>query len=169
MKTLWDKMYPKEEIERIAGLESSNDGYEQYFSEKRKEWNDELEPLFNTIYSGNFTMNNSKKIIDAQAKVLSLRQKCNEEVGYYSQKLAKSKSENAEISQTKFLFYSTGFGLKTNLGEKKLLIDGHLRENDRYCNLLEIHVGYLRETLNTLESWGYAIKNIIQLIEFLGR
>jgi len=162
-------MYPKEELERIASMEGVNDGYEDFFTDKRKEWNDELDPLFETIYQGNFTMNNSRKIIDAQAKVLSLRQKCNEKIGYYAQKLAKVKSGNYEISQQKFLFYSTGFGLKTNLGEKKLLIDGHLRENIRQSDLIENHINFLRETLNTLESWGYGIKNIIQIIEYLGK
>lgn len=167
--SLWDRMYPPEELQRINGLEGTNDGYEVFFSGKRDEWNTELDPLFKTIYQGNFTMNNSKNIIDAQANVLSLRQRCNDQIGYYSQKLAKAKSENAVISQQKYLFYSTGFGLKTNLGEKKLLIDGHMRENDRGCNLIETHINFLRETLNTLESWGYAIKNIIQIIEYLGK
>lgn len=166
---LWNKMYPPEEVERIKGLEEANNQYEDFFSNKRNEWNKELNALFTILFHGNFTMNNSKNIIDAQAEVLRLRQKCNEEVGYYSQKLAKAKSENSEISQQKFLFYSTGFGLKTNLGEKKLLIDGHMRENERYCNLIETHIEFLRGTLSTLESWGYGIKNIIQLIEYLGK
>lgn len=166
---LWDKMYPAEEIERISSLAQMNDKYEDFFSKKRLEWNNQLEPLFKTIYQGNFTMNNSRKIIDAQASVLSLRQKCNDKIGYYAQKMAKIKSENAIISQQKYLFYSTGFGLKTNLGEKKLLIDGHLRENTRHSDLIENHINYLRETLNTLESWGYGIKNIIQIIEYLGK
>ena len=166
---LWDRMYPADEVQRIASLEGVNDGFEDFFSKKRAAWNEELDPLFKVIFQGNFTMNNSKKIIDAQASVLSLRQKCNDKIGLYSQRLAKAKSENVVVSQQKFIFYSTGFGMKTNLGEKKLLIDGHMRENDRGCNLIETHINFLRETLNTLESWGYAIKNIIQIIEYLGK
>tara|TARA_R110000772_G_scaffold55_6_gene321 strand:- start:636 stop:1148 length:513 start_codon:yes stop_codon:yes gene_type:complete len=166
---LWDRMYPTDELQRISTLEGINDGYDDFFSKKRTEWNDELDPHFKTIFQGNFTMNNSRIIVDAQANVLSLRQRCNDRIGYYSQKLAKAKSENSVISQQKYLFYSTGFGLKTNLGEKKLLIDGHMRENERGCNLIETHINFLRETLNTLESWGYAIKNVIQIIEYLGK
>jgi chromosome segregation ATPase len=166
---LWRKMYPEEEENRIKSLEEQNKKYELLFNRERKKWQDTLEPIFETIYGGNFNMNNSNKIVDAQAKVLSLRQKCNEQVSKYSQKLSKIKSENAELSQKKFLFYSTGFGLKTNLGEKKMLIDGHLRENNRTSNLIETHINFLRETLSTLESWGYSIKNVIQLIEYLGK
>jgi len=166
---LWKKMYPSEEENRIRSLEEQNKKYELFFDKERKKWQEELDPLFQTIYGGNFTMNNSNKVIDAQAKVLTLRQKCNEQVSKFSQKLSKIKSENSELSQQKFLFYSTGFGLKTSLGEKKLLIDGHLRENKRTSNLIETHINFLRETLETLQSWGYSIKNVLQLIEYLGK
>lgn len=166
---IWDKMYPPEEVERINSLEQINDSYEDFFAKKRSDWNLELEPLFKSIFQGNFTMNNSRVIVDAQATVLSLRQKCNDEIGLYAQKMAKVKSENAVISQHKYIFYSTGFGLKTNLSEKKILIDGHLRENTRHSDLIEIHLTFLKETSDNLNSWNFAIKNIIQIIEYLGK
>lgn len=166
---LWDRMYPEDEIQRIESLVIVNDRYEKFFTKRRKEWNEELEPLFKSIFRGNFTMNNSREIVDAQASVLSLRQRCNDRISYYAQKMSKVKSENAIISQQKFLFYSTGFGLKTNLGEKKMLIDGHLRENIRQSDIIEIHLNFLKETSDNLNSWNFAIKNIIQIIEYLGK
>jgi len=166
---LWNKIYPEEEKKRIAILSSQNDKLEELLKSKREVVNKRLVPIWEAIYQRNFTMNNSKQIIDAQAEVLSLRQEINDNIGVYSQRLAKAKSDTALLSQEKFLLYSTNFGLKTNLGEKKLLIEGNLRENDRYSNLLEIHIEFLRETLNTLESYQYAIKNVIALIEHLGK
>jgi molybdopterin converting factor small subunit len=166
---LWNKIYPEEEQKRILALEETNEKLEELLKGKRKKFNERLEPIWKAIFHNNFTMNNSKVIVDTQAEVLTLRQEINDNIGVYSQRLAKSKSENALLSQQQFLLYSTNFGLKTNLGEKKLLIEGHLRENDRYCNLLEIHIEFLRETLKTLESYQYAIKNVISLIEYLGK
>ena len=166
---LWNKIYPEEEKKRIAVLASQNDKLEDLLKSKREGVNKRLDPIWQAIYQRNFTMNNSKQIVDAQAEVLSLRQEINDNIGVYSQRLAKSKSDSALLSQEKFLLYSTNFGLKTNLGEKKLLIEGNLRENDRYSNLLEIHIEFLRETLKTLESYQYAIKNVIALIEYLGK
>lgn len=166
---IWSKMYTKEEQSRIDAIALENDKYENFFQAKREKWNKELDPIFKAIYQNNFTLNNSRVIVDAQANALSLRQKIQLDISKYAQKLAKQKSINKELAQEKFIFYSTGFGLKTNLGEKKLLIDGHLRENERQSNLIETYIDFLRETSSTLESFQYSVKNVISLIEYLGK
>ena len=166
---IWSKMYSKEEQLRIDAIALENDKYENFFEAKREKWNEELEPIFKAIYQNNFTLNNSRVIVDAQANALSLRQKIQSDISKYAQKLAKQKSLNKILAQEKFIFYSTGFGLKTNLGEKKLLIEGHLRENERQSNLIETYIDFLRETSSTLESFQYSVKNVIALIEYLGK
>jgi hypothetical protein len=50
--------------------------------------------------------------------------------------------KNKKIRQDKFVFYATGFGLKTNTGEKSILIDAHLAENDRNILLIENHIEF---------------------------
>ena len=166
---MWSKMYSDQEQERIDAIAIENEKYENYFEVKREKWNEELEPIFQAIYQNNFTLNNSRVIVDAQANALSLRQRLQGDISKYAQKLSKQKTANSLLSQEKFLFYSTNFGLKTNLGEKKLLIEGHLRENERQCNLIETHINFLRETASTLESFQYSVKNVIALIEYLGK
>lgn len=166
---IWSKMYAKEEQVRIDAIAIENEKYELYFETKREKWNEELDPIFEAIFQNNFTLNNSRTIVDAQAKALSFRQRIQKDISKYAQKLSKQKSQNKILSQEKFIFYSTGFGLKTNLGEKKLLIDGHLRENERQCDLIETHIDFLRETASTLESFQYSVKNVIALIEYLGK
>ena len=84
-------------------------------------------------------------------------------------KRSKSESTLKTLTQDKFIFYSTGFGLKTNLGEKKMLIEAHIAENDRNMQLIEAHIDFLRETVKTLESYQYSIRNIISLMDFLGQ
>ena len=166
---LYTKMYPEEEKARIEAKRIENDKIEELFNKKRKDWEGKLIPVFKAIYQNNFSINNSKNIVNAQAEVLVLRQECNELIAKYSQRLSKGKSENSFLSQEKFVFYSVGFGMKTNLGEKRMLIEGNLRENERYCNLIETHIEFLRSTLSTLESYQYSIKNVVQLMDFLGK
>lgn len=166
---IWSKMYTKDEQLRIDAVAIENDKYENYFETKREKWNEELEPIFRSIYQNNFTINNSRVIVDAQANALSFRQRLQQDISKYAQKLSKQKSQNKILSQEKFIFYSTGFGLKTNLGEKKLLIDGHLRENERQSDLIETHIDFLRETSSNLESFQYSVKNVISLIDYLGK
>ena len=74
-----------------------------------------------------------------------------------------------KLKQDKFVFYATGFGLKTNLGEKALLIDAHIAENERNLQLIDVHVDFLRNSSKNLETLGYTIKNIIELMNYLGR
>jgi hypothetical protein len=166
---LWGKIYPEEELKRISNMKETGDKYEELFKQRRKAIKDRIEPILSVLYQKNFTSNNSKEIIDAQAQALSLRQEINENISIFSQRLAKAKSDNAVLQQEKFLLFSTNFGLKTNLGEKKLLIEGNMRENERVCNILEIHIQFLRDTMDTLESFQYSVKNVISLIEYLGR
>ena len=166
---MFTKMYPSEELKRIEERKEENDKIEELFNRKRRDWEKRLTPVFKAIYQNNFSMNNSKKIVDAQAEVLVLRQECNEKIAKYSQRLSKGRSDNALLAQEKFVFYSVGFGMKTNLGEKRMLIEGNLRENDRYCNLIETHIEFLRSTLSTLESYQYSIKNVVYLMELLGK
>jgi hypothetical protein len=59
--------------------------------------------------------------------------------------------------------------LKTNAGEKSTLIDAHLAENDRTILLIENYIEFLRSSSKNLEGLGYTIKNIIELMNYLGR
>ena len=163
-----DKMYDEKELERINDIRALNEKMEIFFEKKRTETNDEITPILDVLYENNFKSNNSKKIIDAQAKALKMRQDLNSSISKYSQKLAKAKSEDASIRQNKLILYTTNFGLKTNLGEKKILIEAHLAENERKCHIFEIQIEFLRSTLETLESYQYSVKNVISLMDYLG-
>jgi hypothetical protein len=55
------------------------------------------------------------------------------------------------------------------MGEKAILIDSHIAENDRCLELIESYITFLRDTVKNLESFGYAIKNMTELLNYLGR
>ena len=55
------------------------------------------------------------------------------------------------------------------MGEKGILIDGHLAENERTMELIESHIQFLRDTVKNLESLGFAIKNMVELMNYLGK
>lgn len=160
--------YTSEEVERINKIKETNDKLEEYFSLRREEWNNNLTPLFDTIKQS-FTVENSSKIMEVQSMALSYRQSLNEQISFFLNKRTKEEVKNKKIRQDKFVFYATGFGLKTNTGEKSILIDAHLAENDRNILLIENHIEFLRNCSKNLESLGYTIKNIIELMNYLGR
>ena len=53
-------LYPQEEIDRINKSKETNDKLEEFFNQKREEWNNNLSPLFDVI-KNKLTIENSIK------------------------------------------------------------------------------------------------------------
>ena len=161
--------YNQEEVERINKVKETNDKLEEFFNGKRGEWNKTVEPLFKVLTVDLSNPSNSKQILEAQSLALTYRQQINEQINFFLNKRSKETTKIKKLRQDKFIFYATGFGIKTNLGEKGILIDGHIAENDRSLELIESYIEFLRDTVRNLESLGFSIKNMIELMNYLGR
>lgn len=161
-----NNVYSKEELDFISKLKDSNDKMEDFLNIKRSEWNNNINPLFD-ILKENFTQESYKKIIEAQSYALSYRQMINEEISFFLNKRSKEEVKLKRAKQEKFIFYATGFGLKTSLGEKTILIDGSVSELERTTQLIDVHVDFLRNSSKSLDNLGYSIKNIIELMGYL--
>jgi hypothetical protein len=163
------KVYTQEEVDRIKKVQETNEKLEDFFNGKRKTWNDLVTPLFGILSVDLSNPSNSRQLLDAQANALTHRQQINEEINVFLSKRSRETTKIKRLRQDKFIFYATGFGIKTNLGEKGILIDGHLAENDRTMELIESYIEFLRDTIKNLESFGYSIKNMIELMNYLGK
>lgn len=161
--------YNQDEIDRINKAKETNDKLEEFFNDKRSEWNKNVEPLFKIIRVDLTNSASAKEIMEAQSLALSYRQLISEQINFFLNKRSKETTKIKKLRQDKFIFYATGFGVKTNLGEKGILIDGHLAENDRSLELIESYIEFLRDTNKNLESLSYSIKNMIELMNYLGR
>jgi threonine synthase len=161
--------FTPEEIERIKKVKETNDKLEEFFNDKRSDWNKNIEPLFQTLKVDLSNPSNSRQLLDAQAIALTFRQQINEQINFFLNKRSKESTKVKKLKQDKFIFYATGFGIKTNLGEKGILIDGHLAENERSIELIESYIEFLRDTVRNLETFGFSIKNMIELMNYLGR
>lgn len=162
-------LYPQEELERIEKAKATNDRLEDFFNDKRSIWNKDIEPLFRGLSLDLTVPSNSRQILDIQATALSFRQVLNEQINFFLNKRSKETTKIKRLKQEKFIFYATGFGIKTNMGEKGILIDGHLAENDRAIELIEAYISYMRDTVKNLESLGFAVKNMIELMNYLSK
>jgi hypothetical protein len=161
--------YTSEEVDRIKKVKETNDKLEEFFNEKRVEWNKNIEPLFQTLKIDLSVPSNSRQLLDSQAIALTFRQQINEQINFFLNKRSKESTKVKRLKQDKFIFYATGFGIKTNLGEKGILIDGHLAENERSIELIESYIEFLRDSVRNLETFGFSIKNMIELMNYLGR
>ncbi len=163
-----NNIFTPEELDRINKLRESNDKMEDFFKEKREEWSKNVNEIFDTIKE-NLSPSDFKKVTNAQALALSYRQALNEQISYFLNRRSREDVKLKKLRQEKFLHYATGFGLKTNLSEKSILIDGHTSESERSMELIESYVEYLRDTVKSLESFQYSIKNLVSLYEYLGK
>ena len=162
-------VYNQEELDRIKKVKETNDKLEEFFNTKRAEWNENIEPLFQSLKIDLSVTSNSRKLLDSQAIALTFRQEINEQINFFLNRRSKESTKIKRIKQDKFIFYATGFGIKTNLGEKGILIDGHLAENERSIELIESYIEFLRDSVRNLETFGFSIKNMIELMNYLGK
>lgn len=161
-------LYNQEELERISKMKETNDKLEEFFNDKREEWTKNVEPLFDVI-KNNFTLESYSKVVDSQSLALSFRQRINEQISFFLNKRSKEEVKLKKVKQDKFIFYALNIGLKTSGGEKNTLIDAHIAENERNIQLIENYIEFLRSTSKNLEGLSYTIKNIIELMNYLGR
>jgi|688.fasta_scaffold389998_3 hypothetical protein len=162
-------LYNQEELDRIQKIKETNDKLEDFFNDKRAEWNKNVEPLFKVLTTDLSNPSNFKDILEAQSISLSFKQAINENINYFLNKRSRETTKIKKLRQDKFIFYATSFGVKTNMGEKTILIDAHIAENDRCLELIESYITFLRDTVKNLEAFGFTIKNMTELLNYLGR
>lgn len=159
-------LFDKEEIERIEKDTKRNELMEDYLSKEREKWNQMVEPLFSCLI---FNKDNYNALIESQANSLSCRQQINENISYYLNRRSKEEVKLKRLKQEKFVLYAISSPLKTNLSEKVILIEGHIAENQRSLEIIENYIDFLRSTSKNLESYAYAFKNVIELMNYIGR
>jgi hypothetical protein len=164
------KLYDQTEISRIENVKQTNDKMEEYFNQQKVEWNDKINPLLESI-KNRITIETQEKVLDNQSLALVYRQALNDQISFFLNKRSKEEVKYKRIKQDKFIFYSIGDGaaLKTNASEKALLMDAHLAESDRAMQLIESHIEFLRSSIKNLEGLGFTYKQIIDLMNHLGR
>ncbi len=158
--------YTQEETVKIAKLKETNDRLEEFFSQKITEWDGLILPLFESLKL-EINLETSKKIMETQSYSLSYRQIINSEISSFLNRRSKQEVKLKKLRQEKFIFYATGFGVKTNLGEKTILIEAHVSEEQRNIEIIENYIEYLRQVNKNLESLQYTLKNIIELFNLL--
>lgn len=161
------KPYTEEELNNLKKIAEKNERLEEFLSHKRKKWMDLINPLFSVIRYNPSANPSTEKILNSQADALTFKQEINEEINSFINKRNKEVARVKMLKQEKLLFYATNFGLKTNVSEKGILINGHLSEHERTIDIFDGHIDYLRDTIKNLESFGYSIKNMIELMNFL--
>lgn len=159
-------LYSDEELKYLEGIKEKNLKYEALFEKEREDWKSKIDPLFKAL-SKNSTNLSAGDVMEAQSYSLSYRQILNDTITKYMNARAKEVVRLKKLKQEKFIYYSVGFAMKTNNSEKAILIAGHVGEVERTIDILDSHIDYLRESIKILDSFGYSIKYLIDLMNYL--
>lgn len=164
-------MFEKEELEAIAKKEEFNNKMEEHFNNQRDIYKSEIHPLLE-ISKLQYNAQNAQSIVDIQASALSMRQRINEEMTFYLQKLTIERKKYKLAVREKTIWYAAGqskynFSSKLSTGQLTNIIDGHTAESSRTCELFEAHIDFLRNSAKNLLDLGYQVKNTIELYNLL--
>jgi hypothetical protein len=158
-----------EEKDRIDKVKEKNDKMEEFFLDKRAQWNKNSEEIYSIVSIDLSATSSAKDVFEAQAKALTLRQQISDSINYFINKRSRENSSLKKLVQEKNIFYMIGFPVKTSVKEMTALIDGHIAENQRTIEIIDSYIEFLRDTSKNLESFGFSIKNRIELMNYLGK
>lgn len=135
---------------------------EEILKIQRKTWAEKIDPLIMSL------KDNFDKIYELQAYALSYRHQIGDEISFYTTKLSKVIAEQRRVKKDKFISYTMKFQIKLNTTEKNICIDADTSEMERYIELLQMHVEFLREAIKTIDNLNFGVKNKLALMEYLG-
>jgi len=138
-----------------------NDKTEELLKIQRSSWVGRVEPLLLTMKDG------IEELYEMQATALSYRHILGDEVNFYTTKLSKAIAEQKRIRKDKLINYTIKFQVKFNTSEKNICIDADTSEMERYIELLQMHIEFLRESVKTIDNLQFAVKNKIALLDYL--
>lgn len=158
-----------DELVRIDAVRKKNTDMEAFFVDKRAQWNKSSEEIYSIVAIDLSVPSSAKEIFDAQAKALTMRQQISDQINYFINRRSKESSNLKQLVQEKSIFYMIGFPVKANSTQMSALINGHIAENERTVQIIDSYIDFLRETSRNLESFGFSIKNRIELMNYLGK
>lgn len=138
-----------------------NKNTEELLKTQRGQWVEKIEPLLETLRDG------IEEMYEMQATALSYRHIIGDEINFYTTKLSKAIAEQKRIRKDKLINYTIKFQVKLNTSEKNVCIDADTSEMERYIELLQMHIEFLRESVKTLDNLQFAVKNKIALLDYL--
>lgn len=157
------KKAKREDLEIImVKVEEANKKLEEFFENERSQWREMLTPLYKTL-----AKKEPKSAIELQAETLSLRQKIQEDITVYMNRLTREISKFRKAKADRFEYYFHGFGLKTASSEKTIMVERDLAEKKRNVELLESHIEFLRECRYNCDQIQYSVKNLVGLLGYM--
>ena len=154
--------------------EIENDDKLKIFDQQTKQLEQELNTevanwsgIIRTLTNG--IRGNIKNLTDVESEVVNYKQLVDADIRKYALMMYKDNASLKPLKKKRFEFYSTNYQIKLkNSSDIKGLIEADIAKIQYKIDMLDAHIGFLRDTSSNLKTMTYSFKNRIELLNILG-
>jgi hypothetical protein len=132
---------------------------EDALEKERSDYSEKISEIIKMI-------NKIDKIAEAQVLMLSYRHMLVDKIIKYRAAIYKKKSNDQNYRKMRYEYYKTQHDIRLDYREINQFIDSDMALRTRQTEILENHVNYFNQCIETLDKLGFAVKNRIQVEEF---
>lgn len=130
---------------------------ENRLNKERSEWNEKIIALVNM-------MKENRKLPESQVFQLSYRQQVQERIAVYKILVEKKQGELDKQTVSRYREYIMNYDIKLNDKEKSAFVSADCTALKQQLNMIKIQINFFEECVKTLDNFGFAIKNKIEIL-----
>ena len=109
-------------------------------------------------------MKDNKKLSEAQVYQLSYRQQVQDKLASYRTLMEKRQGMLETQSVARFRDYTLNYDIKLSSSEKSSFVSADLNALKQQINMVRIQITYFEECIKTLDNFGFAVRNKLEII-----
>ncbi|SRR5574344_844051 len=130
---------------------------EDELKKEREEWKDKVIELINM-------MKDNKKLSEAQVFQLSYRQQVQEKLAAYRILVDKRQSMLETQMTSRFRDYCLNYDIKLSSSEKNSFVSADCVALKQQVNMIKAQIMYFEECVKTLDNFGFAVRNKLEIL-----
>ena len=130
---------------------------EDELKKEREEWKDKVIELINM-------MKDNKKLSEAQVCQLSYRQQVQEKLAAYRILVDKRQSMLETQMTSRFRDYCLNYDIKLSSSEKNSFVSADCVALKQQVNMIKAQIMYFEECVKTLDNFGFAVRNKLEIL-----
>ena len=138
-------------------ITEQNAKLEDELGKERTEWKEKVIELINM-------MKDNRKLSEAQIFQLSYRQQVQEKLATYRILLEKRQGILETQMTSRFRDYCLNYDIKLSGSEKSAFVSADCNALKQQVNMIKTQITYLEECVKTLDNFGFAVRNKLEII-----
>ena len=138
-------------------ITEQNTKLENELGKERAEWTEKMIELINM-------MKDNRKLSEAQVFQLSYRHQVQEKLATYRILLEKRQGVLETQMTSRFRDYCLNYDIKLSGSEKSSFVSADCNALKQQVNMIKTQITYFEECVKTLDNFGFAVRNKLEII-----